>query len=56
MQNQNEPHWVTINNENLEQNVIYKELLNLIENKEELKGILNPSGCSAMCNGSCGGH
>ena len=53
---QNEPTWVTLN-ENLEGNSLYTQILNLVENKEEWKEILNLSVCKGpgKCTGSCSG-
>ena len=49
---QNELTWVTLS-ENLEDNVLYSQILNLLENKNELKEIAKLSGCSGTCNGIC---
>ena len=48
----NEAIWATLN-ENLEDNYFYRQLLTLLENKEELKMLLNNSPCKSGCSGNC---
>lgn len=46
---QNQPVWITLQDK-AENSVLYLQLLNLINNKEELRGFVQASGCGS---GSC---